>query len=333
MQEKRVIPCIVCSSVQQEVLYRRGRHKKKFDTVSCRQCGFVFISPRAPDPSNERIQAFYASGGYRPQNRPAVTSAVIKGNSMSDLRCRRRFEVLRDQNPDVFSIKGEVLDVGANLGHYLGYMKSAGWKAVGCEPDRANAEGGAKHFGVEIQPLLYQFTNFGKARFDLITLSHVLEHCGNAREVLTKVHSDLKENGYLYVELPCIERPYGGDLDRFFWDEHVNYFSKETLTVLLKQQGFAPVHSGHIGSFLWMMARSANPLPDFAPFPCHDFREIKSNLLEAHVRFLRKRLGEEKARAREERNKTAGARLRRRLRKSPIGGLLDTWWKKVRSRS
>jgi SAM-dependent methyltransferase len=168
-------------------------------------------------------------------------------------------------------------------------MKEAGWRVRGCEPDRDHAEAGAEHFGIQIDPVLYTFADYGTEEFDLVSLCHVLEHCANPRDVVRRMRRDVKHGGHVYIEVPCIERPYRGNLDVFFWEEHVSYFSKETLSAILVQEGFTPERSGYIGNFLWVVAKKTSGLSREVAYPCNDFRYVKYSTLYQHSQFLRRR--------------------------------------------
>ena len=75
--------------------------------------------------------------------------------------------------------------------------------------------------------------------FDLIFISHVLEHIVNPMKFIQECAAAC--NRYMFVEVPCldikfIEEPYG-----MFCEEHVNIFTIQSLWNLMSKAGFAPV--------------------------------------------------------------------------------------------
>lgn len=202
MPRSEDVACIICGSKSKTLVYDRGRNKKVFNTVSCTSCGFVFISPRKPAPSDEQIQAYYQKGGYRDpkgKRRDRSSPERVKTATRVKERARRRYRHLCESQPGLVKKKGRVLDIGTNLGHFLGFMKADGWDVHGCEPDRDHAEAGSRYYGISIDPLLYTFTQYEEKSFDLICLSHVLEHCADARSVVRKMRRDVKDDGRIYI--------------------------------------------------------------------------------------------------------------------------------------
>ena len=51
----------------------------------------------------------------------------------------------------------------------------------------------------------YEFTDVPNAYFDVVFLSHVLEHFENYKVVISKVLPKLSENGIIYIETPTIQ--------------------------------------------------------------------------------------------------------------------------------
>ncbi len=69
-------------------------------------------------------------------------------------------------------------------------------------------------------------------RFELIVLTHILEHLYDPLCVLNKLHANLVADGLLLIEVPLWERldkqPVG-----VLSFEHVNYFSEDALIATL----------------------------------------------------------------------------------------------------
>jgi SAM-dependent methyltransferase len=74
-------------------------------------------------------------------------------------------------------------------------------------------------------------------RFDLILLSHVLEHVWSPSELLKHAYNHLGDKGALFVEVPF--ELYTPFIKRKLGDpRHVGYFARHTLGRYLEQTGF-----------------------------------------------------------------------------------------------
>jgi SAM-dependent methyltransferase len=79
-------------------------------------------------------------------------------------------------------------------------------------------------------------------RFDLLVMSHVLEHVGNPRAVLTSLVSRLSPGALVFIEVPC------RDFEHKAEDEpHLLFFDREPMTRLLERCGIKPIHVSYHG--------------------------------------------------------------------------------------
>ena len=80
--------------------------------------------------------------------------------------------------------------------------------------------------------------DFGNERFNLIVMIHVLEHFYDVNRAIVKCRDLLTDNGYLFIEVPNILKPFRS-LDHYFlrYVHPVNY-SPYTIKLLLSRHGF-----------------------------------------------------------------------------------------------
>jgi len=106
---------------------------------------------------------------------------------------------------------GTLLDVGCGNGEYLLRMAHLGWRVQGVEPDPTSAAMAKRH-GIEV--FEYRLNDIPKeaGRFDVITMSHVIEHLSDPRAEFGRLLAMLKPGGLLVVLSP---NP-GGSLARAF---------------------------------------------------------------------------------------------------------------------
>ena len=85
--------------------------------------------------------------------------------------------------------------------------------------------------------------NIKNKKFDLITCLHVFEHIPYPLKELSRLVTSLKKNSYIYIEVPHESLIDDNHLDKNIlnlkkhWHEHINFFSKKSLTNLINQAG------------------------------------------------------------------------------------------------
>ena len=229
-------PCSVCGADVAEEVYRQ-RLLPAFDFPGfdqrvqiCMACGFVYVSPA---PSSALLSRYYStlSNYENPQNLGRPTDEDRRKYD----RARGIMLGARDGLPP-----GRALDIGCAVPYQLSRLKAEGWSVVGTDPSPLVAKLGRELYDVEVRTGLFapeMFTD--EPRFDLVTLSHVLEHLVAPLESLRDIRRLMSPRGTLYIEVPNLLEPavpFG-----YFTFEHLNYFTPTTLTSLLSVAGFAPV--------------------------------------------------------------------------------------------
>lgn len=101
----------------------------------------------------------------------------------------------------------------------------------------------AQFFGLEtIQQLLRDpkvmtdlKAKYGQA--DMVLLRHVIEHSDDATALITALRHLLTPNGYLVMELPDSEHILKSGNHAFIWEEHISYFTEQSLAALANAAG------------------------------------------------------------------------------------------------
>lgn len=145
---------------------------------------------------------------------------------------------------------GELLDVGAATGYFVGLANAAGWQAYGIEPsDEAVQIATAKGLAVR-NGILTQDT-YPPASFDVVTLWDVLEHIPEPHGILSTVYRILKPGGVAVFNTPdsgsLWARTMGLRWHLIVPPEHVNLFSGKSLRVALEKHRFKVRDERRIG--------------------------------------------------------------------------------------
>ncbi|MBW8829368.1 MAG: class I SAM-dependent methyltransferase [Burkholderiales bacterium] len=98
--------------------------------------------------------------------------------------------------------RGRLLDVGCGNGAFLSRMKSLGWQCIGIETDEVAARFAREHFGLDVRQSSLTEAAFAEGTFDVVTLSHVIEHVHSPIALLLECRRILKPGGKLVVLTP-----------------------------------------------------------------------------------------------------------------------------------
>ena len=78
-----------------------------------------------------------------------------------------------------------------------------------------------------------------KENFDLIFLSHILEHIVDPKKFIEECASVC--NKYIFIDVPCFDVKFKDEPYGMFSDEHVNIFTIQGLWNLMDSVGFSPI--------------------------------------------------------------------------------------------
>lgn len=224
------------------VPFRRGIPDRRHwlggprDLVRCAACGLVQTSPR---PTEEELGQAYPPGyvSFCGNGRRAGTL----GRELVRLPYTLRYGRVRDAEPG----RGRLLDVGCGTGGYLAEMAELGWEPWGVEPAEAAAREARRRLALPAERVVVAVAEEAElpaASFELVTLSHVLEHVRDPLGVLRRVHGWLVPGGRVRIWLPNVESLearafgrlwFGLDLPRHLW-----HFSPATIGLALERAGF-----------------------------------------------------------------------------------------------
>ncbi len=142
----------------------------------------------------------------------------------------------------LISKDSKILDVGCNDGKFLSLLRSNGWRNVsGLEPTQNTADAAMNgdfrvfHRGLNFPTAELMVEEFGE--WDCVILRQVLEHIVDLADFGKSLNRLLVDNGTLVIEVPDSRLNLLG-ADYSVWEEHVNYFTPETLGEFLRASGF-----------------------------------------------------------------------------------------------
>jgi hypothetical protein len=194
----------------------------------CRKCGFIFTSnPFTSEQLENRYKNF---SKFEFDSEDYILSETEDYKTRS-IRQKQFIERVVGKN----QIKS-ILEIGAASGYNLSLYNDC--DVYGIEPSENNCKSAKANYGVDMYCGMFdEFMGekFNKT-YDLIFLSHVLEHIVNPCDFIKEC--SVLNNRYVFIEVPTfdykfVDEPYG-----MFAEEHVNQFTLEALNNLMQVCGY-----------------------------------------------------------------------------------------------
>ena len=260
-----------------------------YDVVCCRRCGLVYADTTVSQADYDR---FYREHS-KYEDRQTSTGG---GGAPWDLeRLRATAACLADFSSDRQS---RILDIGCANGGLLGQLAAMGFtNLMGFDPSPACVAHTQAIAGVQAAVGSLAHVPAGCGEFDLVILSHVLEHVQDLAGAAAAVARLVAPQGAVYLEVPDATR-YADAVPAPFQDfntEHINHFSPAALANLMRRVGMAPVRAGtktllapppHPYPACWAFYRRSADVPA-APTPDPHLRERIADYIAISARKMK----------------------------------------------
>lgn len=239
------VPCNQCGSTAHHAV-ARGRDREYFSSedtysiVRCDGCGLLFLNPR---PVASELSRIY------PDSYHSYIIDEEKASRGSFITRMRQKAAARRFLPTYRKVAGlphiDVLDVGCGNGWMLTLFK-------GFAPEKIGT------FGVEINQAVCDIARKAghkvyagrfedvatQEQYDVVNLTHVIEHVSDPRAVVKKAYSALKPGGFLVLETPnadTVEWNWfkSGAWGAYHIPRHWYFYTPKSIRLLCESEGFA----------------------------------------------------------------------------------------------
>lgn len=229
-----------------------------FELLKCEKCGLVSTSPQ---PNLEELKKYYSGDYYsfKELSGPSpsgiasfehfVRRIFFKYYYGRDIKISFKEKLLLFLFQDRFGpfkknlSGGKILDVGSGDGFFLSSAKELGWEVAGVEIDAASAKF-ATSFGLNVFAGILEEAKYGSDSFDVVRLSHSLEHTFDPAETILEAYRILKPGGSIIISVPNFSglalRLFRNKLDV---PKHLFHFTPKTLRHFLLRCGFKDIET------------------------------------------------------------------------------------------
>lgn len=204
----------------------RNIWNEKDKVLFCKKCELYFLESI---PSQDRIDKFYKQE-YHHHSKPLH---LIK-NIFRRFRSANQFKYIKS---NITSLEGKkVLEIGACDGLLLSYFNDSIVKGLEYSPVYKKIA--SRRYGINL--LSKNFFDLDE-KFDLIIMSHVIEHLPNLNLAIKKLQDLLSDSGYLFIEVPNSPKPNERSslyIDDYLTTPHIYNFTSISLKKLFIKYNF-----------------------------------------------------------------------------------------------
>jgi SAM-dependent methyltransferase len=234
--------CPLCNSDRSRLFDQREFRSQAVTNRVCLNCGLVYQSPRMTEAESAEFYAAEYRRMYQGDEGPNAKDLAVQ---------RARADSLYEFTHRVAGSVTRHLDIGCSSGLLLQRFRDGfGSQPMGIEPGDAY-RAHARAQGIPVYTSLNELKQNESARFDLVSMAHVLEHLPDPVSYLVHLRETLlAPNGALLLEVPNL---YAHDS---FETAHLLSFSARTLAATVEQAGYEIVR----------MEAHGRPRSDIIPF-------------------------------------------------------------------
>jgi SAM-dependent methyltransferase len=214
---------------------RTGMAYPLCNSLQCQDCGLLFLDIRFSDAEMGALYAGYRGPAYAAQrDRFEPGYGALNAAILADIPDTSPAEAFLA--PHLGPLP-RVLDWGGDTGDNTPFRKAAAAVDIFDISDQPVIEGARRVSRDDLR----------RARYDLVVLSHVLEHVPEPAGLVRDAAAAMDDGAILYVEVPyealVAQAPAARDLAgrKKYWHEHVNFFTEAAMRALLAGCGLEVV--------------------------------------------------------------------------------------------
>ena len=194
--------CFICGNEGYRII--SVSHRNTFvDIKYCAACGLFYTNPLIELNFSDN-QEYYSdiSNNKRRQKlqewKVKEPSVAVASKEVARRKVEFLLNFLDEHNPQNI----DILDVGCNQGFFLYICKSMGLDTFGVELSVNLVKKAREYLGLNVHCGYLEKTDFKNQKFDIVHISHVLEHVANPVPFIERSVDLVKQGGLLYIAVP-----------------------------------------------------------------------------------------------------------------------------------
>lgn len=235
------IPCPICNNDTKEDIILLGSNMKVMGDsfsktpsklVVCKKCGCVYVEL---DATQDNFNQYYDSHF-------AKTISYYDNFGINETKeyFNNIYKIIKPH----IRLDSKILDLGSGVGEFSKYLLDLNYKNLMSIDPSSHCIMQAKKLDVNTLKLdSFNAYNVLKEKFDLIIISHVIEHILDFKLALENAKKMLKNDGKIYIEVPDCTKYADVDFPSYFFFtyEHVVHLTLETFKNIEKCYGLKVV--------------------------------------------------------------------------------------------
>ena len=247
------ISCECGNKTDFDIIAQKDRYGLSIQTCICKNCGLILSNPAYDQDSLNKFYDEDYRDLYVPSDGPNEQFFMDQYRHGIEIGKFINTYIQLDQNK-------AVLEIGTGAGGILKAISDMyNAKVVGIDLGGEYIEYGKQH-GLNLYKHNSATYSQTGQKFDVIILSHVIEHFLDLNSELEHIKKLLKPNGIIYIEVPGIKYTYitYGTLIRSIQNAHIRYFSLDTLKQILGWYGYKCIKGDESIKALFLISDNAN---------------------------------------------------------------------------
>jgi len=225
----KYVRCNLCKSNDYEIKFKIKRYGKNFTIVKCKNCKLVYLNPRLTLKDQKKYYNKYYNYGAFLKNKKGIIQ-----------RAKDDMEFLRK-----FKKHGNFLEIGCMHGFLLEIARRKKFNIYGIDVTKKVVDYARNELNLPVYYGTIISRKFQNNFFDLVYLSHVIEHVNDPLGDLIEINRILKKNGCIALKCPNFNSIMSLLANKNWWwiapPEHLYHFTPHSIKIMLKKAGFKDI--------------------------------------------------------------------------------------------
>ncbi len=221
--------CILCSGSSSNIVSSNSVFGETFNIALCNDCELYYFEHQ---PSEGLLDNFYAKKYFLKLEKKRFI--YFLKSWFAKLRASSQYVYIQKYTgkEDTKSI----LEIGSADGTFLAFFKKNGWDVRGFELNDYMIEKAREKHNIVLEKIDVLDVDPKEKSYDIIALSHVLEHMQDPVSILTHCKKLLKTGGFVFIELPHSPLPFETSTEQmseYLDTTHLYNFRPKSMTKLI----------------------------------------------------------------------------------------------------